>query len=120
MGHEELFQELTNAGYDAQLSNASGVEFVVFAYRVPIGQHANEEVRVGLQAPDWPVNPPGGPHISPRLLHPGDTAHHHSPLGSDWIYWSRPHPRWAEGDRSLEEYLTHVRTLFAQFIEPAA
>ena len=66
------------------------------------------------------TNPPGGPHITPRIHHPGDNAHHGSPLGESSIYWSRPHPRWAEGPRTLEEYLAHLRTLFAQFTEAAA
>jgi hypothetical protein len=120
MGHEQLIADLRAAGYDPQLTSASGVEFVVFKYVIPVGAHAGEEVSLGLQAPDWPINPPGGPHVAPRIHHPGDDAHHGSPLGETFIYWSRPHPRWAEGPRSLKEYLAHLRTLFAQFVETAA
>ena len=120
MAHRELVEELKAAGYDPQILQGAGVDFVAFKYRVPIGELAGEEVLVALTAPDWPINPPGGPHVSPRIHHPGDNNHHQSPLGPTWIYWSRPHPRWADGDRSLEEYLTHMRTLFAQFVEPAA
>jgi hypothetical protein len=120
MGHEQLIADLRAAGYDPTLMNANGVEFVVFGYVVPVGAHAGEEVQVGLEAPDWPINPPGGPHIAPRIHHPGDNAHHRSPLGENSIYWSRPHPRWAEGPRTLEEYLAHLRGLFAQFVEATA
>lgn len=120
MGHQQLIADLRAAGYDPKLKTVDGVEFVSFLYRVPIGAYAGEEVRVSLQAPDWPLNPPGGPHITPRIQHPGDNAHHGSPLGANSIYWSRPHPRWADTTRSVEEYLAHLRTVFAQFLEPAA
>jgi hypothetical protein len=120
MGHEQLIADLRAAGCDPTLMNANGVEFVVFGYVVPVGAHAGEEVQVGLQAPDWPINPPGGPHIAPRIHHPGDNAHHRSPLGENSIYWSRPHPRWADGSRTLEEYFAHLRGLFAQFVDAAA
>jgi hypothetical protein len=120
MGHQQLIDDLRAAGFDAVLTHSGGAEFVSFAYSVPIGALAGQEVRIHLQAPDWPLNPPSGPHVSPRIPHPGDTAHHQSPVGQDAIYWSRPHPRWAQSDRSIEEYLTHLRTLFSQFAEPAA
>lgn len=120
MGHQRLIEELRAAGYHAQLALASGTEYVVFDYVVPVGAHAGEEVKVGLQAPDWPLNPPSGPHITPRIPHPGDNAHHASPLGADAIYWSRPYPGWAEGTRSLPEYLAHLRALFAQFVASPA
>ena len=120
MGHEVLIADLRAAGYDPEERTEGGVNFVVFGYLVPVGAHAGEIVQVGVQAPDWPINPPGGPHIAPRILHPGDNAHHASPLGENSIYWSRPHPRWAGTTRTLEEYLAHLRTLFAQFVEAAA
>jgi len=120
MGHQELIADLKAVGYDAKLKNAGGTEFVAFPYRVPVGAHAGEVVEVSLQAPDWPLNPPGGPHVTPRIQHPGDNAHHGSPLGDNSIYWSRPHPTWVQTSRSVAEYLTHLRTLFAQFVETAA
>src|SRR4051794_39794522 len=98
MGHAQLIEDLKAAGYDAVLTWGGGVEFVSFTYRVPVGSHAGENVRVHLQSPDWPLNPPGGPHISPRIQHPGDNAHHQSSVGPKAIYWSRPHPGWAQSD----------------------
>jgi hypothetical protein len=120
MGNQTLLADLHAAGYTAGVQNAGGAEFVVFDYLIPVGAHAGQTVQVGLQGHDWPTNPPGGPHIRPRILHPGDNSHHSSPLGQDAVYWSRPHPRWSDTARTLDEYLAHVRTLFAQFIELAA
>jgi hypothetical protein len=120
MGHEQLIADLRAAGYEPTVTNVNGAEFIVFGYKVPVGAHAGEAIQVGLQAPDWPINPPGGPHLAPRIHHPGDNAHHGSPLGENFIYWSRPHPRWADSSRTLPEYLAHLRALFAQFVEIAA
>lgn len=88
-------------------------EFAIFPYTVEIGSQAGRQVRIGLQKPgDWPLSPPPGPHVSPRLGHPHGSVHP-SPLGADWEYWSRPVPNWA-ADRSLAAYLRHLRTLFSQ------
>jgi hypothetical protein len=87
--------------------------FAVFSYMVDIGQRAGERIKIGLLVPgDWPLSPPPGPHVSPRLGHPGGAVHP-SPLGSDWEYWSRPALNWAS-DRSMRAYLRHLRTLFSQ------
>lgn len=120
MGHEQLIADLRAGGYNPSEWTEGGVNFVVFSYAIPVGSHAAEIVQVALQAPDWPINPPGGPHVAPRICHPGDNAHHASPLGANFIYWSRPYPCWANTTRTLEEYLAHLRTLFAQFVEAAA
>lgn len=121
MGHQQLIKDLDAMGLQGRVQIGDGnMELVCFDYRVPVGTHAGEVVQVGLQAPDWPINPPGGPHVSPRIHHPGDNAHHASPLGDGWIYWSRPFPEWAEMSRSLEDYLAHLRKLFSQFVEAAA
>lgn len=88
-------------------------EFAVFTYVVEVGSRAGQEFRVGLQIPpDWPLSPPPGPHVSPRIGHP-DGAVSGSPLGTDWEYWSRPAQNWA-ADRSMRAYLRHLRTLFSQ------
>lgn len=120
MGHQHLTADLDALDIKGRLETADGnVEFVVFDYMVPIGAHAGEVVKVALNAPDWPINPPGGPHISPRINHPGDDAHHASPLGGGWIYWSRPFLDWAASPRTMEEYLAHLRKLFSQFVGAA-
>lgn len=121
MAHQQLIEELAAHGIEGRIQTGDGnAEFVCFDYQVPVGEHVGEVVRVGLQAPDWPVNPPGGPHISPRIQHPGDNAHHASPLGGGWIYWSRPFPEWTDSPRNVDEYLAHLRTLFSQFVAAVA
>jgi hypothetical protein len=88
-------------------------EFAVFPYTVEVGSRAGQQIRVGLQIPgDWPLSPPSGPHVSPRLGHPHDAVNP-SPLGLDWEYWSRPAQNWA-ANRSMRAYLRHLRTLFSQ------
>ena len=116
MALTDLRDALIAAGHAATINGA----FVTFAYEVPIGAHAGETVMIALQGPDFPINPPGGVHVSPRLQHPGDNAHHASPLGEDWIYWSRPYPDWAQSSRSVSDYLAHIRKLFSQFTATAA
>jgi hypothetical protein len=100
---------LTQAGFDVTTRDGHAV----FAYLIEAGPKAGEQVQVGLAIPgDWPLSPPPGPHVSPRLGHPHGAVHD-SPLGPTWEYWSRPVPNWTL-DRSLRAYLRHLRTLFAQ------
>ena len=85
----------------------------VFDYTIEVGTLAGKQVRIGLQIPgDWPLTPPPGPHVSPRLGHPGEAVGG-SPLGDDWEYWSRPANLWPS-DRSMRAYLRHLRKLFSQ------
>jgi hypothetical protein len=45
-------------------------DHVVFDYEVQIGRFAGRKMRIGLVIPsDWPLSPPSGPHVSPRI-HP--------------------------------------------------
>jgi hypothetical protein len=100
---------LAAQGYHAHLQNG----FVILGYTIEVGSQAGHQIRIGLQVPpDWPLTPPPGPHVSPRLGHPHGAVHS-SPLGDDWEYWSRPAQNWA-ADRSTRAYLRHLRTLFAQ------
>lgn len=108
-GPAALQAGLLAVGYEPRQNG----EFTVFDYEVEVGSRAGESVQIALQAPpDFPVTPPPGPHVSPRLGHPGGNVHN-SPLGDSWEYWSRPMPNWAP-DRSVDAYLRHVRTLFSQ------
>jgi hypothetical protein len=95
---------------DAQIVN----DHVVFGYEIPVGAKCGTSVRVGLQPPaDWPLSCPPGPHLSPRLGHPGGNVHA-SPLGADWEYWSRPFSGWADGERTARRYMSHIRALLVQ------
>lgn len=100
---------LAACGYAVSRNN----EFAIFSYTIEVGNRAGQQVRVGLQIPkDWPLSPPPGPHVSPRIGHPHGAVSG-SPLGADWEYWSRPAQNWA-ADRSMRAYLRHLRTLFSQ------
>jgi hypothetical protein len=115
MSLNDLQQALCTAGVEAEITG----EFVVFAFPVPTGRHAGQTVKIGLTGADFPINPPGGVHVSPRLQHPGGSDHHPSPLGSDWAYWSRPYPNWPASSRSVGDYLAFLRQLFAQIAAAA-
>jgi hypothetical protein len=130
MSTDDFASQLRNLGFEPDLLPN---EFVVFDYEVELGKHAGERVKIGLQVPpDWPMSPPSGPFVSPRLLpisggvtgrgRPWDAIHTVDGRGLDdpdgvWEYWSRPYMTWPRTDRSVRAYLRHLRTLFAE-IEP--
>lgn len=87
--------------------------WVTFDLAIPAGQHAGERRRIAAEVPvDFPDTPPPGPHVNPATTHPAGAVHA-SPLGGDWVYWSRPTQGWP-ADRSVKAWLRHVRSLFAQ------
>lgn len=93
---------------------------IVFPYTIESGKFVGQEIRLGFEVPaDFGLTPPGGVHVSPRLLpiHPGG-AHpsggiNDSPnFGIEWEYWSRPLAHWNQTDRSAKAVMAHVRHLF--------
>ena len=127
---DDFMAQLRALAYEPELRPN---EFVVFDYEVEVGKHTGASVKVGLQVPpDWPMSPPSGPFVSPRLLpinpssgrgRPWDSVHAAHGRGLDdpqgvWEYWSRPFTAWPRTDRSVKAYLRHLRTLFAE-ITPA-
>src|SRR5688572_29735708 len=94
--------------------------FITFPYTIPVGRLAGTQITLGFQVTDdFPMNPPGGPHVSPRLMpqNPSGGTHptfgiHASNLGEDWQYWSRPFPNWPTTDRTVKAYMAHIRHLF--------
>jgi hypothetical protein len=96
--------------------------FVVFPYTVQIGRFIEKKISLALEINgDAPLNPPAGPHVSPRLLpqnpnadpHPRGGVHESTKLGADWQYWSRPFAGWKDGERTARRYMAHITTLFA-------
>src|ERR1700728_1285314 len=91
----------------------AGNGFVTFDYEVQVGRLAGRPIKLGLQLSD--MNPPPGPHITPRLMpfltqghpHP-DGGIHASPLGGEWQYWSRPYSNWNLTDRTGRTYMAHI------------
>ncbi len=87
--------------------------WLFFELPIHAGKHAGESRRIAAQVPvDFPDTPPPGPHVSPATTHPAGAVHA-SPLGSDWVYWSRPVQAWP-ADRSVKAWVRHVRSVFAQ------
>jgi hypothetical protein len=119
MARIDFINQLVELGYKVE---DKGQNFVAFPYEIPVGKFRGQKVTIGLQInDDFPLNPPPGPHLSPRLLfatrdqstnvHPRG-AIHESPLGAEWEYWSRPFPNWPQTKRDAKSYLAHVRHLF--------
>jgi hypothetical protein len=113
MSAAALVEQLHALGYDATVVTQGGQEFAVFPLEVPVGVHAGSTVQIALPGTDFPVNPPGGPHVSPPITHPNGN-NHPSPFGEQWRYWSRPYPEWSATGRTAGDYMAHIRKLFSQ------
>jgi hypothetical protein len=93
---------------------------VTFNYTIQTGSYAGKTVKIGFVIPpDFPLSPPTGPHISPRLLpnqggglHPTGGIHDSPQFGADWHYWSRPIPNWSSTKRTVKDVLAHLKHLF--------
>lgn len=116
-GREEFERQLRAMGIEPD--SAQPDNRVAFDYVVPGGRFVGKQIKMGFVVPpDFARNPPGGPHISPRLLpmNPNAPAHPHrtaeSEFGSDWQYLSRPYRGTWTGKKGVAEYLAHVDYLF--------
>lgn len=117
MARTEFIDQLKALGYAVE---ERGENRISFAYTIPVGRFLGQEIQLGFVAnDDWPINPPSGPHVSPRLLPLNNNSKEHplggvhdSPFGSEWEYWSRPFPEWNKTDRSAKAYMAHIRKLF--------
>jgi len=95
---------------------------IIMPYTVPVGPRMGEHIRLGFTVPtDWPLTPPSGPCVSPRIVpihpdqsvgHPVGGVHEADHFGPDWQYWSRPIPHWHTTDRSVRAYMAHISRLF--------
>ncbi len=117
MPKAEFMEELKQLGHEVE---DLGTDRVAFAFEIPCGSRAGEQTRLGFAVPgDFPLTPPGGPHVSPRILplNPQNGPHpnfgiHESPFGAEWEYWSRPLSHWSQTKRKVKDVLAHVRHLF--------
>ncbi len=117
MGKQIFIEQLRAMGFEV---SDLGDDKIAFPYTIPVGRFRDQQITLGFKiGPDFPISPPSGPHIKPRLLplHPrNDLPHpcggvHESPFGADWEYWSRPFPGWPTTDRSAAAYMPHIRHL---------
>lgn len=117
MGRPEFIEELRTLFGEVNDHNDGKVSF---GYKPEVGRCAGQEFKVGYDIPmDFPVTPPSGPHVSPRIFqnqsggnHPTGGIHD-SPFGTDWHYWSRPMRHWAKTNRRVVDVIEHLKKLFA-------
>jgi hypothetical protein len=117
MGVQAFLEQLKRLGHAVQ---ELGEGRILFPYTIPTGRLAGQQIQVGFQVPnDFPITPPSGLHVSPRLLphqsggvHPTGGIHDSGPFGAGWQYWSRPISHWAQTKREVRDVMAHVRHLF--------
>lgn len=90
--------------------------YAVFDWPVRVGSLTGTTHRIGLLMPvDYPLTPPPAPQVNPPVADPASPSPPLSPLGTGWLYWSRPFPNWASTGRTMSDYLAHLRRLFAEY-----
>lgn len=115
MPSPEFIEQLKEAGYQPE---SFGDNRVVFDYKVEVGRFKGNTVKLGFEVQDFPLSPPSGPHINPRILPINPSAEKHpervaeSPFGPDWEYWSRPYHDWHKTSKTVIAYLRHIRNLW--------
>jgi len=118
MPAEEFAKQLGEMGYEVTVYSDGRVSF---PYTVENGKFEGQEITLGFAVPpDFPLNPPTGPHLKPRLLpintaqgpHPTHGVHESPQFGAEWQYWSRPLQHWANTQRTVADVMRHVRCLF--------
>ena len=120
MAREDFAKELREMGHDVT-EHPDGC--VSFPYTIEIGKFEGQEIRLGfIVPPDFPLSPPTGPHVKPRLLainatqgpHPACGVHEsqNKQFDAEWQYWSRPMHHWTETKRTAADVMRHVRRLF--------
>lgn len=118
MAAADLVAELRALGYEVAEVLP---DKITFPYKVEIGARAGETITLGFVLPgDYPASPPSGPHVSPLILplrsdgeHPYGRIHASDPFGSEFEYWSRRFPGWAQSARNAKAYMAFIRGLFA-------
>lgn len=118
MAYQDFIDGLKALGYEVE---ERGGNRITFRYPVEVGKFAGQEVVVGYDVPgDFPANPPGGPHVSPRLLpitggggvHPLGGVHESPNFGSEFEYWSRPLHHWPSTKRTVKDVIAFLHRLF--------
>jgi hypothetical protein len=115
---------LIELGYDPK-TLPKNENHVFFDYQVLAGSHAGKRVKIGLVVPqDFPMTPPSGPFVSPRIhpfnpqpgTHPTGGVHqwpNFDQTGDQWQYWSRPFRNWGASKKTVAAYIAHVFDLWA-------
>jgi hypothetical protein len=116
-GTPEFARQLEEIGIGP--SHVDGAR-VRFAYTIEVGRFAGQEVTLAFEVPEnFPLTPPSGPHVSPRLLPLNPSANTHpqkvleSNFGPEFEYWSRPYTDWGKDGRTVRTYFAFIRHLLA-------
>ncbi|HMI02498.1 MAG TPA: hypothetical protein VK541_08460 [Pedobacter sp.] len=122
MGTSEIKDQLEKLGYQVitySSPNGKVLDFIGFLFRIPLGRFKGQEIEVAINAPQFPVIPPSGPHIKPHILpitggggsHPFGGIHAREQPSGEFQYWSRPFSDWENTDKNMKTYLAFLRTL---------
>lgn len=114
MGTDNFKEGLEALGYAVEQKDQ---DKLIIPFVIAEGRFAGKEIKVGFQVPgDFPMTPPGGPHISPRLIPINGNAPDHSraadsaQFGTEYEYLSRPYTQWAH-KRTVKRYMEYVAHL---------
>ena len=122
MGRNKFKEGLEAMGFTPEVKDEEkdGVKVqdkIMILFTISDGRFAGQQVKLGFQVPqDFEMTPPGGPHISPRLIpininSPDHSRAHESPFGPGWEYLSRPFTeQWAR-KRTVKRYMEYVAYL---------
>lgn len=129
MTHEtqQLIQHLREVGLridDDSVGDASYDFAIIRDYEITTGSLSGQVVDIAIwPQPGYPINPPGGIHVTPVLAPPNpvhlwlDITHNNvltSATGRQWQYWSRPfRPDTWRHDRPGKSLLTHIASIFS-------
>ena len=87
--------------------------FVIVRLEVAVAGRTDLSI-VGTDPPeDFPNIPPHWLHLRKQLALPGEVGRS-SQLGDGWRKWSRQHPSWRGGDKAVQAWLAHARSLLLQ------
>lgn len=106
---DDFMSELRTLGYEPRLHR----DHVVFDFAVKTGSWDGRGVQLGvLVPPNWPESGPHWIHVRSRI--DGGNSNP-SPLGTEWVKWSRPFPDgdWRRSDKSVRTWIGHVHAVFA-------
>ncbi len=112
MAKQDFINQLNLLGYSP---TDLGGNKVHFEYLVKIGKNRGLTLLLGFEmGNDFPMNCPHGPHFKSvgiaSWTEPSNGIHS-SPFGNEWRHWSRPFKEWNRTNRTVKEYLSHIRKI---------
>ena len=127
MARKDFIVQLEALGYKVESNNPANFPpgMLVFDYVIEVGSKAGQKIKIAfIVNEDFPLNPPSGPYISPKLLpinpqqnasNPLAAVHNKPEIGPEWEYLSRPYQTWNTTDKTVRTYMAYIRRLFEDF-----